>query len=268
MAPAQQWACQATSDALANVACQLDRLSGTLLDVSILLVVMSTIGMALIDAAKAAFHFRYFFHDRLLDQWLERREKATAPVDAANARKQLINLAAGDDSLTAQRAWWSQPSEQMFVRFRAAAEVAIDFPDTHADLFRILVGDLGPAATWSALQPDERLRRPHTPSEGADQVDFTLLRSALAMAVTRRLEALELHFRWWWNRINQVFAIIATLIVFLVVAPHVKTSDGTPLFDCWARVPLGLLAGLLAPFAKDVKDKLSDLGLRQRFGSR
>lgn len=264
-----RWDCLAEADPAAEFACQLDVLATSTLDIAILLAAIGTVGMAFVEVVKTAVGFRSVFQRWLLDWCVARRcaqlESLDGDIEAADVRSHLLRLAAGDDTGTALRAWWSQPTDQLFVRLRAASEVAIDFPDLHRPLFLFLVGDLRAAQAWLGLPEAERDDLPQRVRVDRAGIDRARLRGHLSTAASHRLEALEMHVQWWWSSVNQAFGIGSSLVVFLIVAPNTRTFAETGGFTLLA---FGLMAGVLSPFAKDLKEGLKGLGLRQRWGPR
>lgn len=264
------WDCANAANSLQQFACELDSLASTALDIAILLAAIGTIGMALVEVVKAAIGWRGYFHATRINAFIRRRavvldSETVRRLDPSRAWRQVMDLVAGDEAGPALRAWLSQPTDRLFVRLRAAAEVAIDWPRDYEQVFRLLVGDLDAAEEWYALTDDERIQpRPRRPDD-ADGSGPEQLRVRLSRAATHRLEALEMHVQWWWAFFNQVSGIAASVIVFMIVAPMTETFKGK---DCLELAALAMLAGMLSPFAKDLKDNLGNLGLRARWGPR
>ncbi len=214
-----------------------------------------TVSMALVELIKGLFDLRRRFQQSKLNQWL----KGEAP----DVRSELLYLSIGDkkhDNILC-----GQPLDKMMGQIQAAARIALDYPNEFPALFAFLCKtDFEKAAPsthvafkdraiWTTHAKTHRsivAPAPTSPAQTAAASDAAQARSRLANLVSRKLDGFQLRTQFWWDRSNQTFSIGVSCGLL-----------GTALYEqgmgLAASLGLGLLGGLIAPFAKDFSQSLS-----------
>jgi hypothetical protein len=102
--------------------------------------------------------------------------------------------------------------------------------------------------------PSDPLRR--NSSKGKVPEDLGSGDSPEYFLAQRRIDTLRIYTEWRWARLNQLAAMgISALLLLLFQWPEAE--------DLGDSIMLGILGGLVAPFAKDVATRLSSLNLRR-----
>ena len=253
-------------EVLGKIANVIEGFSNSILDYALLLAAVGTITMALLELLKAAFRVRLFFHRRMLRRWLG----GTIDHEQGTGARlnELLQLAIGGAENA--DALYDQPTSKMLGQIQAAANVALDFPSVYSNLYNFLTAgsasknNISDSAKWKAFS--EKISEP-IPREGAAREAFeqesresAQARARLGNLVTRKLDAFQTRVEYRWARINQISAIVFGSAIFYFALINTKGLGlGTPYFTLFA---LSILAGLFAPFAKDVVVALT--GLRTR----
>jgi hypothetical protein len=262
------WAANADSPDLPGATKSISDLAQTALAYAAVLAAASTVAMAFVELIKALTDLRSRFQKIALNQWLGAERPAILP--------ELLYLAIGDKSH--ESVLCGQPIEKMMGQLQAAARIALDYPEEFPKLFAFLTSsDLETAPEKSAVKavaPQDRLTwthhaksvrdlSQHLKSAAPDALaqdraeiastasDAAQARARLASLVGRKLDGLQLRVDFWWSRTNQALGIVVSVIlVEMLVVPHLHLEPATG----WV---LGLLGGLLAPFAKDFSQSLA-----------
>jgi hypothetical protein len=251
---------------LGKIANAIQGFSNSILDYALLLAAVGTITMALLELIKAAFRIRLFFHRLMLRRWLA--GTAMDEQSAAARLDELLQLAIGGAANA--DALYDQPTSKMLGQIQAAANVALDFPSVYSNLYDFLTvgsaskNNVSDSAKWKAFSekisaaiPREGHAREAFEQESRESAQA---RARLGNLVTRKLDAFQTRVEYKWARINQIFAVVLGSAIFFFTLVNTKgLSLGTPYFTLLA---LSVLAGLFAPFAKDVVVALT--GLRTR----
>lgn len=272
------WVCSEAAEGAERIACSMQAWADTALDFAILFVAAGTMSMAIVDVGKGLLRLRGRYHRRAVRRWAGSN---------ANAEDQLLELAAGGSGNEA--AWWDQSTAQLFARLRAAVDTVLDFPEDFPELYHHVIGKLGIGQSrhdgeeWRRVAPAWRreiqpqpLGASHCadpgvgrPAAGLGAVapvreaghDPADLRARLGTAVSRHLDAVQMATEWRWAKGVQAFAVPLGGVLFYGM------QFGSGIQTRWA-LPLSALAGLLAPFAKDVVDRLGGVSLAGRFRGR
>lgn len=162
---------------------------------------------------------------------------------------------------------------------QAATNMALDFPDRYPQLYAFLTEGAMPKSSTPGTTPTEpsvndaelwrqavaERAKPTTSPAGslpdaAPSVSPVMRKGAEARArpqnlVARQLDALQTEVFYRWARTNQSVATVAGTALSLIVLLPAKTEPGSPNFVL--AVALAFVAGLTAPFAKDVVSGLS-----------
>jgi len=262
------WAANADSPDLSAATKSISDLAQTALAYAAVLAAASTVAMAFVELIKAVTDLRSRFQKIALNQWLGTDRPVILP--------ELLYLAIGDKSH--ESVLCGQPIEKMMGQLQAAARIALDYPEEFPQLFAFLTSsDLETAPEKSAVKavaPSDRQiwaqhaksvrdLSQHLSSAAPDALaqdrmeiastasDAAQARARLASLVGRKLDGFQLRVDFWWSRTNQALGIVLSVIlVEALVVPHLQLEATTG----WV---LGLLGGLLAPFAKDFSQSLA-----------
>lgn len=241
----------------------------TALAYAAVLAAAGTVSMAFVELFKALTDLRSRFQESSLNRWLGAERPAILP--------ELLYLAIGDK--VHESVLCGQPIEKMMGQLQAAARIALDYPDQFPNLFKFLtssdfetvqdansVKSVGPKdrTTWEAHAKVVRDLSVHLRDAAPDAVvadraqiaqtasDAAQARARLASLVGRKLDGFQLRVDFWWSRTNQALGIFGSVVIMeIVVAPHLDVNRVTGL-------TMGLLGGLLAPFAKDFSQSLAN----------
>ncbi len=241
---------------------ELERMGAQALSYAVLLAALGTMSMALIEFAKAVSRFRLHFNRRLVRKWF-------GTDDAAYG--DMLVLAIGDG--TSDAVLLDQPSEKVLGQMQAAANIALDFPTNYPGFYQFITrppvrAETSPAlaavvddqgrwrefATKAAAEPASFAAE----GEGGKEVrDATQARARLGHLVARRLDALQADLEYRWARINQLAGVVLGASLFLYA---MKVSSASKELGWIPLVAIALVAGLIAPFAKDVAGSLAEFG--------
>jgi hypothetical protein len=246
----------------------ISALAQTALAYAAVLAAAGTVSMAFVELVKGVFDLRRYFQQSMLSSWLGTAEPQVLP--------ELLYLAIGDRSH--ESVLCGQPLEKMMGQLQAAARIALDYPEKFPRLFGFLsstdfesnaakepVGYVAPAdrKAWAGHAQavrdiSARLREAGTGATPAVHTqdaqaasDAAQARARLASLVGRKLDGFQLRVDFWWSRLNQALSIgISIVIVEYAVS-------GIPGLGTLSSLLLGLIGGLLAPFAKDFSQSLA-----------
>jgi len=245
----------------AVVAPIIQAISDKALEYALLLAAIGTLSMAFLELLKGVTAFRRHFHRRELSWWVSNKA----------SRNELLLLAAGGNENA--NVLFDQPTERMLGQIQAAANLALEYPDRYPHVYTFFTQEdmhLYPATLQKGS--DGSLWKEfasHTASEGfaADETvqgnqekqsrAAQQARVRLGNLIARRLDMFQSRTQYRWARLNQLFSIMTGAI--LTAYALLTTSKIDSARDIIALVLLSLLAGMLAPFAKDVVTAISGL---------
>ena len=248
-----------------QVATIIEAISNKTLDYALLLAAIGTLTMAFIELIKGLTSFRRHFHRRELTRWMHDH----------NIRRELLMLAAGGEENA--DVLFDQPTERMLGQIQAAANLSLEYPDRYQLVYKFFTQE----DARSKLEQSENIENDselwanfatRTAREGFSSNEAQQLeqesdgrtaqqaRARLGNLIARRLDMFQNRTQYRWARLNQLISIItgATLTAYALASTNKIDSPK----DFIALVLLSLLAGMLAPFAKDVVAAIS--GLRAR----
>lgn len=237
----------------------IEGISGRVLDYALLLAAVGTITMALVELLKAVSRARLFFQRRMIAAW-------TGGSPAVES--ELLTLAAGGPDNAATL--YDQPSGKMMGQIQAAANVALDFPTVYPALYGFLTegsSTVGPVADRDRWKTFAARMARELPGPGAERTQLdvearesTQARARLGNLVTRRLDALQTRIEYRWARLNQTVAVVGGAALLYYALSTVAQSSHVPALS---RLLLAVFGGLIAPFAKDVVNRLAGLQARR-----
>jgi hypothetical protein len=244
------------------VATIIEAISNKTLDYALLLAAIGTLSMAFIELIKGLTAFRRHFHRRELTQWMPDHD----------TRSELLVLAAGGEQNAG--VLFDQPTERMLGQIQAAANLSLEYPDHYPHAYAFFTREdlqLKLARTGGMTSDSElwenfatRTAREGYTTDEAQQLKqesegraAQQARARLGNLIARRLDMFQNRTQYRWARLNQLVSIIvgATLAAYALLSTN-KIDNPK---DFIALVLLSLLAGMLAPFAKDVVAAISGL---------
>jgi len=264
--------CQTKDLALDQVSCIADSFAKMALDWALLLAAVGTLSMAIIEFFKSILMVRRLYHNLAVWAWFRRCQEhrfalfcwlMRHPTHEA-ARHECLELSAGE--FRDARGWYDQPSDQLFSQMQAAANVALRSGPRYPHFVNFLVG----RSSWGQVKetslkhgageqvpeeiPDDPLLR--NSDGGKVPEDLGSGDSPEYFLAQRRIDTLRIYTEWRWARLNQLAAMVTSALL-LVAFQRPQTKD------LCNSLMLGILGGLVAPFAKDVATRLSSLSLRR-----
>lgn len=230
-----------------------------ILDYALLLAAGGTIAMALLELAKALTRFRLYYHRWIVQNWVGYK----TPV-----LNETLNLAIGGSENA--KALYDQPTGKMLGQLQAAANLALDFPAVYPEFYDFLTSGSSAAGgasdrdKWREFAPKMIQGVPTDPGEKAayekEARESTQARARLGNLVTRKLDALQTRAEYIWARMNQGASLAIGWWFFYYV---LGATPGAEKVNVTTKFVLALLAGLIAPFAKDVVSALSGLRVKR-----
>lgn len=245
----------------ATVASVIDRIAASTLNYALLLAAIGALSMAFIELVKGVTGLRRMFHRGQFNGWMP---------DAA-ARRETLILAAGGERYA--NVLFEQPIERMLGQIQAAANLALDFPDRYPNAYAFFASE--------DLEMKMALKAAHARSDSELWADFAARTARAGMAVkagarqeedaraaqqarvrlgnliARRLDAFQNRTLYRWARGNQFAAIATGAALTAYVLTRDKDIKGPE--DVIALVGVSLLAGMVAPVAKDVVSAISGI---------
>lgn len=225
---------------------------------ALVLAAVATIVMALLEAAKAVMRLRYLYHWAFVRSWLR-------PA----AYRELKKLTLGRDNRPGPLL--DQPTDKLMAQIQASSNLALDFPVTFPALYAHLTrgdgGDPHDAETWRAFSQAVESGEIKDPASDPGAASATRARARLEHVTARKLDAFQTKTEYWWDRLNQLVALVGCVFVLYAVIdtayPLPKSPVNQPLMvslaERFTRILMAIVGGTVAPVAKDVATALSSL---------
>lgn len=230
---------------------------------------VGTVAMAFVELVKAMSDALRYFHELKVQQW----------ITDLRAMDDLFLLAIGDRRRS--DALFGQPLEKMMGQIQAAANIALDFPQRYPHLYGFLtttdVKESPKAVTGRSTDTDraradretwmnyvatrrkadeQRLADAEAIAKpDAEQMEAARSRIRLANLATRKLDAFQLRTQYYWDRSNQFAAVLASVGIMYYALYLAERETALTLHSFL----LGVLSGAIAPFAKDLTKRLTQL---------
>jgi hypothetical protein len=209
------------------------------------LAAIGSVSMALIQVAKNTLPWRSDFQRKTLQAWLARRnEKSSKEAEA-----DLIRLTtAGDDD-----AFYDSDIEDICSRIKSTIAVVLDYPYFHQPLLRCLASQASEDDIESILHPPPpdafQIQVKDANDKEKESIrNYASAKTRIGLEVRSAIDAIQVHISFRWKRRLQRLSVILSSIlgiVALLVAKPTRYSIG-------AMLIVGLLAGFLAPVARDL----------------
>lgn len=239
----------------------IDRIVASTLNYSLLLAAIGTLSMAFIEMVKSLAGLRRRFHRSQFNRWMQ---------DSAS-RKETMILATG--GVRYENVLFDQPIERMLGQIQAAANLSLDFPDRYPHAYAFFAREdleVRKARAAAHGKPDselwaefaERTARAGLTAKAGQRLEEDTraaqqARVRLGNLIARRLDAFQNRTQYLWARGNQIAAVATGALLTAYVLTRDK--DVTGLENVVALVSVSLLAGMVAPIAKDVVSAISGI---------
>lgn len=209
------------------------------------LAAIGSVSMALIQVAKNTLPWRSDFQRKTLRAWLKGRNEESS--DSAEA--DLIQLTTAGDG----DAFYNSDIEDICSRIKSTIAVVLDYPDLHRPLLRCLASQASKQDIESILRPPPAdVFQIHVKDANDKQKEiirnYASAKTRVGLEVRSAVDAIQVHISFRWKRLLQRLSVVLSSIlgiVALLVAKPTKYSIG-------AMLIVGLLAGFLAPVARDL----------------
>jgi len=208
---------------------------------------IGTISMALLQTAKNVFPLRQRFQEQRIRAWLTARDCKTA----ASAEKDMIALVMAGD----RTAFYNSDIDQLCTQIKSSLTAALDYPTLHEALIFCLASSASKNDLEKLFNPphaDVFLRgaQQSTPDEKEAIRQYATAKNRVGAEMRCAIDAIESAIAFRWRRTLQIASLFLSSIVG-VIALRISGSPGfRPTFG--ASIVIGLLAGFLAPVARDL----------------
>jgi len=221
--------------------------------------------MAILELLKGVTAIRRRFHRWQFTKWMK----------DPKCRKEALVIAAGGNQY--EKVLFDQPIDRMLGQIQAAANLALEFPDRYPHAYAFFTNEdleIKKVNLAAKMPPDSQVWADFATSAGragfaggkgkrVQLVDENAARAAqqararLGNLVARRLDAFQNRTQYLWARGNQTASIAAGAV--LTAYALTRTGAVSGIDNIVVLLCLSLLAGMLAPFAKDVVSAISGI---------
>lgn len=221
-----------------------EQIATQILTIALALAGVGTIAMAILEAIKALLPVRCWFHQWRTRHWIGANEACW---------EQFMALTTG--GYVSLRALFDQPVEKFMAQVQAGANMAMDFPDRYPDFYALITRQdaklhATDAQRWKGHV--ERMQK-EAPAEHitSEERDAAKSRARLQNIMGRQLDAFQTETQFQWARCNQIASTVIG-IVLMMFALWPQTWGAA-----FQILPIAVLGGMTAPFAKDIVSNLS-----------
>jgi hypothetical protein len=231
------------------------------------LVVTSAIGvtsMALVQTAKDQLPMRKWYQRWRICQWisegLESGMKKVGPISGVSEKsveQDLLRLAVDGD----QKAFYALEIEKLCGQLNAAAQSALQAPAAHSGLLTVLASEADGVALRLVLAgPPAASDGTLLPATDPASIAYVAARAPVGQQIQRAIDALQLSVSADWQvHLQQTALILSVVLAWLgaVSSPTLKQYGAFQ--EILSIVFTGVLAGFLAPVARDLIAALQNL---------
>jgi len=248
------------------------------LQLALVLAAVGTLAMALVELIKSLTKARQIYNRWAVLQWTRSKPRTLRTLvcslfshqdNVILAELELLALGGHEDP----GPLYDQPVEKMMGQIQAAVNVAFEFPDAYPNLYAFITKV--PSIFWvrkaDGLAKEDYLKwelgahqvhkvqrqaEPLSNEDASAAAEATQARSRLSNLIARKLDAFQNEIQYFWERLNQwVAGPIGALIFYMSYASLTDRTLTRP-----AEIALSIMAGILAPFAKQMSSSLSSFG--------
>jgi hypothetical protein len=208
---------------------------------------IGTISMALLQTAKNIFPLRQRFQELRIRAWLTARDSKSSK----NAEKDLIALVMAGD----RTAFYNSDIDQLCTQIKNSLTAALDYPTLHEALISCLASSASKTDIQRLFNPphaDVFLKPAHqsSPDEKEAIRQYATAKTRVGTEMRCAIDAIQSSIAFRWKRTLQIASLFLSAIIG-VIALHISASPGLrPTVG--ASIVIGLLAGFLAPVARDL----------------
>jgi hypothetical protein len=218
---------------------------------------IGVVSMAIIQTIKDTLPVRGWFQDYRVHQWLSEKGKATN-ADHQLAEQDLVRLATDGD----RDALYNLPIEQLSAQMNTAIQAALDKPKGHEPLVRCLASKVPPEDIDQVLSPPGDAMQPRaslTPDQQKKFDAYVDARNRVTHQVQRALDGFQIAVGFRWKLYLQSSSIVLSSILAFIAVQHYAAADLNWSKRIGAAIVVGILAGFLAPVARDLVASLQQL---------
>jgi hypothetical protein len=213
---------------------------------------IGVVTMALVQAAKDVFPIRRVFQRRALVSWFDTRA-------ASGQLPTLIKLATAGNAT----ALYDLPLTGMMGQLTTVSRIVLLSPKDYKTLLQLFAGGGGEKIDLDI----QRLIAAELPPEqrgdaDASPEDLERARVRVGHMIERNIDALQISLssRWeWWNKLAAF--VVSAGVTFVAIIVFTTTMSLTQYPGTWltlAMLPVSVLAGFIAPVAKDLVTALEN----------
>jgi hypothetical protein len=253
-----------------------------LLKYSIALAAVGTFAMALVELFKSLTRARLFYNKWAVAQWTNGKPRNLFSLinvyhhQDNKALAELELLAVGGHNDTGSL--YDQPVEKMMGQIQSAVNVAFEFPEHYPNLYDFIT--LVPESYWDRSSDgktkDDHLiwkdnlpivRRVRSQSNAdisydekdtKDSAEAVQARTRLNNLIARKLDAFQNEIQYFWERLNQWLAGPIGAVIFYFA--YSSSSSNNSILNQPTLIVFSIMAGILAPFAKQLSSSLASFG--------
>lgn len=227
------------------------------------LAAIGVVSMALLQTVKDTLPVRRWFQATWVRKWLTDQAKQASAIGAGgatanpvNAEADLVRLATSGD----RQALYDLPIEQVTAQMNAAAQIVLDFPWLHEDLFRCLAAQADEADLRRLLAAGPRDSGPRRELSQEEKSALIDARNRTTHQVQRCLDGLMISAGFRWKLALQLTSIVSSaLLVWAGIMLAAKEPVELFVRHLPAYVAISILGGFLAPVARDLVAALQQL---------
>ena len=258
----------------------IEAINHNTLDFAILMSAIAASSTSLTEVLKGLFYLLCYFNKREVYSWIPQKEQGFF--------NEFLVLTVG--SKQDENVLYDQPVEQMMGQIQSAANLSLEFPDRYPKVYKFFtkedsklaspqINDLpNDSQLWETFATSiaekgfladeippqtEILSEPQVIRRAEQQKhirDAQQARVRLGHLIARRLDIFQNRTKYKWAKYNQVLSILLGFgLSFYVLYSSYKFDS---LKEYLVLILFSLLAGILAPFAKDVVSVISGLRVR------
>jgi len=177
-------------------------------------------------------------------------------IQLGNAEGELIMLSTSGDS----EAFYDLPIDDLCDQIRKIISVILDYPTFHENLLRLLARGASPADIDLLLgvrEVDSTIATSYSKEDAANMFrQMTAAKSRVLSQVRCSVDAIQIAigFRWkfWLQVASMILSIVIGAVAFDLGAVQQPSGVSNWLKKYWDDLCFGLLAGVLAPIARDL----------------
>jgi hypothetical protein len=229
-------------------------------------VIIGLLSMVTIQLAKDFFPLRALFQAVWIRRWIRQRISDLASKDTEKAAVSLWDVYGDLLNLTGASGrsgyLFNLPVEQLCGQINAALQAALENPEAHKSLIRIFASTAKPEDLMIFFGPRPSLVINEQQSEAQRQVieRYAEARNRVAHQAERAVDNLQISIGASWKLLLQSASIILSLYFAALGIGKYWTNASSPSARIRDGIAIGLIAGYLAPVARDIVAKIQRRG--------